>query len=50
MKKVISLIYLLGVFQSLTAQNKTEIKQKLDSLANVYKEYRLNNQLQKKTI
>ena len=48
MKKVISLIYLLGVFQSLTAQNKTEIKQKLDSLANVYKEYRLNNQLQKK--
>ncbi|MWW23593.1 M23 family metallopeptidase [Algibacter lectus] len=48
MKKVISLIYLLGVFQSLTAQNKTEIKQKLDSLANVYTEYRLNNQLQKK--
>ena len=47
MKKVVSLIYLLGIFQSLTAQNTAEIKQKLDSLANVYTEYKLNNQLQK---
>lgn len=47
MTKVFSLLCFFCVFNTINAQNTSGIKHKLDSLANVYTEYKINNKLQK---
>lgn len=45
MKNLIPLICLLCICQSINSQDRTEIKHKLDSLAEVYTQYKIANQL-----